>query len=257
MFPASMLGKGYPILVPCKNGETTALRAGTPVAWDHSAKDNITVKKITAANLADFAGILVKPLEAGSIAGQANNALCVEGKCPANFINSASADGSANTVYAEPVASQIYLNAAANPTRILLVTDQDSGTDVHYADEEGADGPYVIILPAKFQVKHMVFSNLAENATHYACAPGHIRLLGGRSICSADPGAGGGSITVTDGSNTALTMTVANGSSAGDVDEASVTAANAIFTESESLRIVMPNFTNAITCTVIIDYIEL
>jgi len=244
-----MLDKGYPVLVTCINGETSDLDAGTPVAWDRSALDGLTVKKMVATNMGDFAGILVKPLPAGE---QSNNALCVEGVCYASFLNSASATAG---TWAEPVAGQTYLQLATHVSRIEILSDQSSGTDAHYVADEGNDGPALVKIWKRGEIKTMVLGPLAEAASYYFAAPEHLRVVEMLAVNSGDPGASGMDVTLDDGTNTAAVAAVANGAAAGTVTAATITTATDDFTEGELMKLTLENATNAISAVVIIKYV--
>lgn len=248
MFPASMLDKGYPELVTCKNGETSEITIGTPVAWDRSALDGITVKLITATNIGDFAGILVKDLAAGD---QSNNALCVEGVCYINFLNSATATAG---TWVELVAAQVYGRSAAHASRIELLTNQSSGTAVHLVADEGASSAQVRIWK-QGSIKTLCLGILAEAGTYYFAAPENLRVVEMYVVASADPGASGMDVTLSDGTNTAAAAAIPNGASAGDVVVATITTATDDFTEGEIMRIVTEDATNAISAAVFIKYV--
>ncbi len=130
----------------------TTMTKGSPVDFDLSVGDSISVKECTGAQHL-FAGVLRKDLVDGD---QDNNVLVKSGPVAVNFKNHASA---AIGTYAEVVndqttVGQTYFKYSAVPTRFLLMTTQTSGTSIHTADE--ASPPTIFVLPEDMATPRLV-----------------------------------------------------------------------------------------------------
>lgn len=241
-FPASMLGAASRQFRHVKNTDAAlTLVKGSAAQWDKSGTNGIDIQEPLAADglLANFAGIMTKDLEIGV---ESENALCVEGVVQCYFKNHASA---AAGTWATPVTSERYLTYSAVPTGILLLTDQTSGTSETSVD--ASTPPRVWILPAfanrgqsAIFTMEAVIADVSSAETVYLVAPVPCRLVAAYCIIAGAITVASAVITATDGTNTAVTITVTvAGSAAGAVYTGALhaTDANRLFTAGEKIVI--------------------
>ena len=140
--PVSLSGEPVRTVLAALNARADSARAemGDAVCYQPTAKNGVSiVQPTTALAPGNFLGILSMDIAHGD---QRNAAVVATGIAVAKFKNHASATAG---TYCTPVNGQDYLTYSATPTRIVLLTDQSSGTDEHSPNE--AVPPKVLLLP--------------------------------------------------------------------------------------------------------------
>ena len=235
---------------------------GDVLQFKPATYDGISMLQPVTANglLGAFGGIAVAIVPLGE---ERNKGAVKEGEAACKYKNtSLSVVGS----YAIPVTGQDYLTHSPEPTNIILLTDQTTGTDVHTPEE--SPQPEVRILAnvgELSEVKTLTveipdISDTSSEIRHIA-APGAIEILAVRTCISAAITVADAIITVKNGVAGAVVaaVTIATaGSAVGTVDETKATAANAVFARNDVITVETDEgSTTASLCIVSIDYIEL
>ncbi len=236
---------------------------GDVMQFEPAIYDGMSCIQPVTANglLGKFAGVCTQVIEDD---GYRNRGLVIEGDVFCRFLNHASATAGTWVI---PVTAKDYFTYNLQPTGILLLTDQSSGTAEHKPADE-VSGPKVRIFPNVGELGLVKTMSIpitdvsdASSLDFVTVAPCALQILTVQTVIGKAITTGDAIILVKNGAggSTVASITIAtSGSAAGTVDETAATAANAVFARGDDISVVTDGgSTVASACMVVISYIEL